>query len=1421
MGNSSSNAGNNNGGGGTTGGGGTKPPADSLTFETKSPTNTSVFTIYNQYNIDYIGKVLKSLVVLPIINSYTIFIPGYEIAFSKNKTKFSQYSFNLDYCNDKYTNPPNDSAKVLTITTDSLTATITESKTLCTIISSLPSVKIETIKKYLIFSRSDTDMSMPDLLIGFNEITDSSTEYYDCYIKTWSEAFVPTKCPIGNFLKSRLFTEDKDPLPMYTFILDKFNINRNYSDYKNYIVTPKSNTDSVILTHMNTMLYQKNTCPIYIFDYYSGQRKLLFEKFSNYFTTSSGVKITEFYANCGNVSNGKPVNSKCWAFGLNSRNNDILNFKNFTIDLSGNTKSNFSYDIKTNKVSPNSIIFGQQWATIYTDRAALDYPTEVFTQPDNLKINPSKSFLFYYLDSDQSDFYMVAQLVNNAVANKNKDTDFVEKYAVLFNHNDYDNDSQFKALVDSVKYLRVSKVGNKRYALTNCPKLDFQTNGAGTSIFPNTYFSVDLGDNPNANKVNNTVVVDPNTGKMDTFASYETTRTNFLGVNPVTAKAGLYFSQQLVRVSDDLRNSSVYTYYLIGKSTNTQTVYNFLRQCQFKDYFQNFVYICDTPMTDVTIVPGYKVLKSDNIYMIYPDKFTSMSVVTDAQINNFKYEFDNYAVYIAVDTQQANDPSVTKPKEPLLITFKPGGADYVYQTDIPIGYKIKENSFNISLNEQVYVGFPLGILTFQINLNYLDRIQVVDKNQLLNTSMYTLVVENIQNNSMKALVNFADQEFKLNSKTSKFNLILLPQDKTTDFESTVAKRDTKNNIYVYSFDEVTPLLEEDRIALTSKNYGEIDFSIEGKAIKTVDEMFTKVGLDTPVYLNKNVKSLYTLLRQDNEITKTSILSLKFDRQIQFRQTPFDVTNVITSESKSNDVPSFNITSPGVLTLSVIRAELQYISYFMKLLISTKELTQQTDEFVIVVSFEEDAYCDIQNLLAIFRKICPCTVDYMDNQKCIVITNTKVNYDPDKIHTKSHTIEFLKMNSQELATHINDSDKIVQIVNRETIVVHKGYVTNAVLNSGKQTTFQQYRTVSVTNDFDIVEREGRDNRWPIVNFLVVNYMEQNELLNLAEAYRNIKMDKNLVVLNYNTIDYPNIEGVTVRKHMTVLTPITYGDTVINYKNANYYEINIDDSKSSVNRRIQICFLPPACKLSAKEIRALINEKTFVIHANSDKTVGIEYSKEMNVLINDTCDITYNMYGFDYLKNINTPKLEQWVNTTNKYITYLRPIDRYVLDGSNYITDFKIILNVVILSPDIVPYELMNLIAHLFNGAKKSCEGVIFRVRSKSPYEFPKFNLNLAHFVIRNEQFSNFKYNYLYHPSKNFVLEQSDSKTVKLFDKYIYYDDQNAPPGNNAFYCKANESRVVAPSDFEVKIDKDTYYYGKSAYNIDIMISPLKI
>lgn len=1406
MGNSSGKDNNNTTpGGGGGGGGNNNPDKDAvLTFNPNSPNNTNIFILYNNLTLDYMVKILKSIQILPITNNYTIFFPGYNVVPTKNKTKFISYVCNakLPVRPSPVANTTNDvPATIDKVDTQFLTATITQVDNKCTIFTSLPSFSIIESKNMFACSRDASDSELPNINIFTETPQQGGTDIVDCFIDLWSEfKFVKPEDALGTISSERLFKEDPQPFSTYTFVLEKYNVDRMYKDNRYYYLLPRYTTLAVLLQHMNTVGVLKNACTIYTLQYFSGQTSNVILAFLKYFASQQNLNYIEFYTGQTNP-NWKHYKVIC--FNSSNRNKEIITFNNCTLDLAGtDAKTNSMFYIKNNKIEPASKLYGIKWSKPY---AKNDPPTEIYAPPNDISFTSSISYIYYHLVCDDTDYYMVPQIINVYKKKYEADksyTGFSEKFSLTFTHNNYDEDDRMKNIIDSIPLLRIISLTSKnKYVLTNI--LTSSADPYDDSVISNYYYSIKIASDTK-NRYNASVNMNTN-GALDTFYIPEESKTNLINNNPITATQGKYFGMQYVEVPYQLKNDTLNTYVIVAKQPNEATLWNFCRQCYYKQTWMNFIIITDLKIDSASnIISNFKYINSKDYCCVYPDTLNSK---VSAVAGGFMLKMDDYYFYI--DTDTFDDDITTSREEHIGISFKEQTSPWLEIKDIPFKYRIRENSYNVYTDMPLFVGAPIGPLTFVVKNKFVDKIDIVDRKALLRSYLYYIVIDNLPDAIVKPMIEFAEQDFAMNAETSKLNLLFRPNDPKIDVKSLVkiGKIHDPSKFIIYLYNDTT--LSDDKIlTLTTPRYAKFQFNDTGTDLPTPEEMLKLNASENP-FIIQNIKkymsTVYQVFRKDTSTSKVINLTLQLENQLQLHNNTNEYTTIITSATNTNNAMGFYITKTGNVMLSVLRSNLSSIACFLEIVITTKILTQVKDQFIIVISFNEDDYLKYHQLAKILQQTVPCKVYEMVTQNVFVLTNTKLNFDSDSIYTAEEKITFVnyRPNDHNFNYIVNKS----QIVPRTSRFEHiyANFMAGAVSKN-----FEQLILSGENSEFSIISKTQTPD-YPLVNFYFINNMSHTELKNISEMFSRTNMKQNIVIVSYDKQDYINVSGVSIRKHLAVLAPPTYPIARISWDKKSFYVVRLDDNRSNGTRFIEFVFVAPDNKyLTDNDLRTLLNERSFVVHDRVKQNLGVDYGPNLCVLINDVSNITYSQFEFHNLNINSAPLLSKWVSTANNTVTYIRPIDRTIMDGGNLISDKWVILFANV-KGDINDYELMNLIVHLYQAATQCCIAVIFN-NNQPPKLLSTVDYKLNSYHLNNNHFTKFGYNYIYHPTTKFTSHSSDPKLIELGMGYIYYDDYLTYSKDKTLAC-ADPWSLRYTTGFTEKTSIDNKY-SKFVYDLII-------
>lgn len=1409
---------------GTTGGGGgsNNKPSDPpvLNYNVNAPNNTNLFIIYNGITTEYLIKIIKSLQSLPITSVYTIFFPGFKIAPTLNKLKFTTYICDTNFAaatttptsnnNSSTTETDKNDATIDKIDTANFKATITQAKESCTIFTMLPNFSIDKTSKKITCTRNIADSNTPPINIYLVQPPAKSTDIIDCYIKDWSsfELDSKEKDAIGMFNNERLFKEDPELLSMYSFFLEGYNVNKKYKDNRFYFLLPEHTNVETMLRHIYTVHSLSNACTIYKPPYYSGQLQNVISAFLKYFQqTTQNFSYSEF----SGKNPTSQASEKIICLNSSSRNNTVITFKNNTLDLYGNQSTKYMFYISSNKlITPTSNLYGVMWDVQY---AYKDVPTEIYVTPDDLRVMSSNLFIYYHLECSTNDYYMVPQIINSSKKKLESDssyTGFEEKFTLAFEHKTYDNDTIFQTTVNNIPFLKIVELNKtNKYILTNI------TTDKLTSILSNYYFSVAIAEN-DANKYTSSIAIDTN-GNISTFCVEEQSKSNLIDKNPITDKQGFYYSRQIVQIPEEIKTNTLNTYILIAKDPNEKTLWNFCRQCFFNKW-RNFVIITNFKVNNnQSIINDYLYLNVNDFYCIYPSQGNTFKKIT-TDTDCFQLELNNYQFYL--DCESFTNNNINKYQEEHLgISFKSTTNPWMTIKDIPIGYQHRENSYNLHMDIPMFVGLPTGTITCVVNLKYIDKIDIHDRKDLLNTRLIYVILPRIPKDLVKPFIEFAEKDFEINSKTSKFNLIMYPEDSSIDVSSLVkiGKIHPKTKMINYLYDQTT-MTDDSILTLKTNEYSNFQYIPDVKDFKSIDELLKITTAENPLVVNKinsPVSTLYNVLRKDFELSNTTILTLQLQNQLQFTCYKFDDQTLINSLSKPNQVPSFSITTNGFLQITVIRQDFMCISQFLQLLIYSKDLEQKKNEFFIVISIVDDWYNEYYNLLDILKKSVPCDVFPMRVQKVFVLTNTPLNFTDNTINSKSEEFTFVEY-SDDVKPNKNYIVARSEIIGRST--QFKKIQAKLQVN-GITKNFEQMVLTVVTDDFKIVPNYITPD-FPLVNFIFVPMMEYSEINYIVEAFKTSQMEQNLIIVTINNIDYNQIDGTSVRKHLCVITPPHFPIAKIRWDSNYYYEVTIDDNKSNNDRQIKFIYVQPDSKLKETPLRALINERSFVMHYMINKNIGVSYSNELDVLCNDTSDTTFNLYNFNNLSKANAPKLYQWVTSANKSITYIRPIDRRILDGGSFTSPTYVIFAVSV-QGSLHEFELINLIIHLYQSASKCCAAIIFN-NCKPPSDLSKINYKIKNYDLNSDCFTKYVFNYIYHPTNKFLPISADPESIKIIENYIYYDNVKKSKTN---YIMSVSSSNKYKLDFgNINTDITPVLgnrYSKCTYDLTILTTDLPV
>lgn len=1409
MGNSSSSGKENTGGGGGGGSSSQKPNDGSvLTFDVNSPNNTNLFVIYNDISLEHIMKIIKSLQILPITSSYTLFFPGFQIAPTINKTKFTTFILDIEKSTQSPTNAPatttstntNNGATIDKIDTDDLKTTVTQNKNKCTVFTQLPSFGYDVKEKKISCTRNISDANAPaiNIFIGGPPAkgSDSEDDIIDCYIDNWTSFDLKDKSKdaIGKFNNARLFKEDPDNNSMYSFVLESFNVNKAYKDNRFYFILPKIPNVETMLRHIQTVGVLKNTCTVYMPSYYSGQLKNVVDAFLSYFNFPS----TQLYVK----------GTKVICLNSDSSSKNVITFKQSTLDLVNDSKTSSMFYIDNKRIMPTSKLYGLTWSINY---AYNDPPTEIYVTSDDIKVSPNVSFIYYHLACGNDDYYMVPQIINNArkkIASNNSYKGIEEKFTLAFTHDYYDKDTKFAKTVDDIPFLRIVKLDKPdMYILTNI--IDSQQ-----SILSNYFFTVSIAD-PKSTKYTHSVSID-NNGTLQSFVTSESSRTNLINLNPITATQGSYFSKQYVFIPDDIKNNTVNTYIIFIKAPQEETLWNFCRQCNFNNAWRNYIVITDFKVSQNTLIPDFSsAVVANKYYALWPSSGYKFKSITGMS-TFFKMDLDDYMLNIGCDYYSAD---IVDHEEHIAVSFDNTKSPWMTIKDMPIGFQHRPNPYNIHMIVPQIIGLPTGAVTCITSLKYTNTIDIVDRKLTLGRFLYYIVMPRVSKDLIEQVIMFAEKEFELNAKTSKLNMIIRSEDPNADMSALVKVGKIHNDTkLIYYLCDQTSISNDKDFTLTTDKYSKLQFIPDLKNLLSEDDMLALPVGDNPIVvndINSPLSTLYNVLRTDLTISPTTILSLQMKNQIQIVSDTYTQSSIVNSKSKSNDLPSFDITETGLLVMSVVRLNLKCVSQFIQLLISQNELAQKRDEFAIVISFEEDKYTNYYKIFEILKKTVPCNVYRIQKQNVYVLTNTSLNFTEDSITTRNETFMFVSAQDPQTDSKLN------YIIDRKNIKGRSPKFTYKQPNfpvGGTQHQFDQLTITAALNDFEIVPNNINSD-YPIVNMIFIQSADTSELNYISEAFRANNLKENLVIVSFNNVDYPDMPNISSRKHIAVVSPPHFRIAEIQWHPELYYIVTIPDNRSNQQRQIRFIYIRPDCKLDESRIRPLIDEISFIIHYKKNKSIGIEYSNEVDVLCNDTAEVTFNLYKFNNLDKNFAPQLHKWVSSANKSVTYLRPIDREVLSGGSYISKYYIVLGVCV-KGDLNDYELINLIVHLYKSASKCCLAVIFNA-SKPPTTLSKMLFNGKHFNLNSDDFTALEYNYLYSPSTKFTPSNSDKKLYILLKGVSYYDGVFTNPLDNMLSVDSkNKYSLFQTGKLTSAEFKDRKYskinYDLTVYTTDILI-----
>lgn len=1385
-----------------------KPTGKSvLKFDLGAPANTNVFLIYTDITTEYLIKVLSSVNFLSRTSNYTLIIPGFQLTPTSNKTRFSVYTYKMA------TNAISKTAETIDkIDIPDFQATITKTNEKCTILTDLPKVVIDENENLMSFSRDINNSTMPLINIFVGVPSKTTDKIVDCYIKDWStfEMDQPSDL-IGVLIKSKLFQEDSAALPMYTFSIEKLNINKIYKDNSYYFILPKNLSLYNLVRHVATVGLMKNTCTSYILSYYSGQMKIVMDAFLTFYKSQYNFNYFSFYIETPST---KAQKLKCISINATKCNGNIITFNKYTIDAwdYGTDIPSTATQFYNNNfiVKSKSAIYGKQWRTNYT---ISDPPTEIFSTQDTVTTNPSMSFIYYHLSCGDADFYMVPQMINDATERVRQDPNYkgmAEKFTLLFTHNNYDGDSVFKKAVDSINFLKIVPLSNKQYILTNI------TNE--TSILDNYYFTVSINNKGDKYKFSVNIT---DMGKVSSFVIPEESKTNFIEKNPITTNKGLFFPKQIVQVPEEIVNDTNNMYALIFKDPVEATLWNFCRQCSYKNMWSNFIILTNIDL--VNVIPSFNLLSMNDIRCIVPESITNVttrSVVSGK--DNLNIEFSNYVVTFALEYY---DNNFTNPNEMIGISFKFTRAPWSVVNDIPIGFQKNENSYNILLKDNIqFTGAPIGALTFSLNKEYVDKLEIPGKGVLLqNENLFYMIINDIKSDLAKAYIEFAEKEFEKNSKVSKLNLLLnLDRSVTMDFSNIIKIGQqfagTKQILYLY--DKTT--IKDDtatNLCLTTPEYADFEYMINDNEIKPVDDLLKLMKPDNSVVINKIGKkySMYSVFRKDiYYISQFLTLTLQQPNQIQFIMTKFENDKTIINMNTRNTqhVLSFDITKKSSVLISCIKGNFLEISTFLELVISSKELTLKNDVFIIVLHVVEDSFIDFLNQYEILKATVPCTVHFMKVLNYFVLTNTDLNFDDDKFYTKKEIFKFINSTGPKPP----DCNYII----KENFGLIPKIPTSQIITSNyrvlyKQKYFTQMHIVNPINDFSVTANNGVTNDYPIVNFMILVGVEDSEVGYIASAYDAGIINQALVIICYNDIDYTTGRPCTViRKRLAVIYPKYFKNASIDFDPALFYTVKMDDSKSNSSRYLEFVYIHPSSKLDEQNIRRLAVERMFVVSSSTPK-IGDSYSDVLGVVLNDVCEFQSGLYTFDNLSKVHTPKLEQWISTTNKYIRYLRPIDRAVLDGGSLKSDYKVFLIVNIVEP-LHDFEKINLITQLMRASSQCCKYIIWN-NSSPPTALQNINFTHKMGTLDSRKFEQTTFNYITPPIKDPQDLTLDSKKYKLSDNY-YYLDATTRAGSREFSVDPQDKKYICFNNVRLGSKTNTTFESKIDYYKNMLYSNVK-
>lgn len=1384
----------------TAGGGGgntnNKPTDESvLTFDVNSPNNTNLFVIYNNISLEYIIKIIKSLHVLPVTNSYTLFFPGFQVAPTINKTKFSTYILDIET-----TQTSTDAqAAIDKIDTDNLKATVTRNKNKCTVFSQLPSFNFDAKTNKISCSRNVYDTNAPTINIFINDQpakgSGNENDIVDCYIDNWSSFDLKEKSrdAIGKFHNSRLFKEDPETNSMYSFVLESFNVNKMYKDNRFYFILPNIPNVETMLRHMQTVGVLKNTCTVYMPQYYSGQLKNVVDTFLPYFN----FPAVQFYTKSAKVI--------CLNSDSNTKN--TITFKQSTLDLINGPTSKSMFYIDNKRILPTSKLYGLTWTTNYSLN---DPPTEIFATVDDIKVSPNVSFIYYHLTCGNDDYYMVPQIINNAKKRLSTNSSYKgleEKFTLTFTHDNYDKDTIFSSTVDSIPFLKIVNLEKANmYVLTNI--MDNQQ-----SILSNYYFTVSIAD-PKATKYTNTVAIDPN-GTLQSLVTSENSRTNLINLNPITSTQGSYFSKQYVYVPDNIKNNKVNTYILFMNNPQEATLWNFCRQCHYNNTWQNFIIITNFKVAQNTIIPDFmSTVVANNYYSIWPSSGYNFKNITSMS-TFFKMELDDYMLMIGCGAYSDN---IVDNEEHIAVAFNITKPPWMALKDTTIGYQHRQNPFNIHMIIPEIVGVPVGTISCVTRLKYTTSIDIIDRKLTIGRLLYYIVLPKVSKDLIEQVLLFAEKEFELNSKTSKFNMIIRPEDPNDDMSALVkiGKID-KNTKFIYYLYDKTSLSNDKDFTLITDEYSKFQCIPDLKDLLPEDDMLALPAKDNPIVVNdiaSPLSKLYTVLRTDISTSPTTILSLQMKNQMQFVCDPYTDSTIVNSKSSYNNLGSFDITKTGLLVVSVVRLDFVSVSQFLLILIARNDLAQKRDEFVILISFEEDSYIEYYNMYEILKKTVPCDVYRNEKQKLFILTNTPINLSDDSINTRTEKIMFVT----EKDPQASDQN---YIINRKKIKGRSIQFTNRESNIPVNGTFRQFEQLIITaalNDF-VIEPNKINSEYPVVNFMFIPNADASELNYIADTFKTLRLKENLVIVSFNNVDYSTMPNIASRKHLAVIGPPHFQLADIKWSPDLYYIVTIPDNKSNQQRQIRFIYMRPDCQLAENGIRPLVDEISFVAHYKKNASIGVEYSNELDVLCNDTSEITYNVYNFNNLDKKFAPQLHKWVSSSNRSISYLRPIDREILDGGSYISKKYVILAVCV-SGDLNDYELMNLIVHIYTAAAKCCAAVIFN-NSAPPKLLNKMLYDGKHFNIDSSDFVAFEYNYIYSKAIKIAQSASDKRLVKIINDISYYDDVTNPNDKLLSVDPANKYLITNSGARFTSATFNNRKYGRVKYDLTVFTTDVDV